>query len=152
HPWKPPDPRTRRLRIYALDPSYALQQSTVELSEIALEIPWDQTLQPGPVDEYLEVIDYDPSSRCFYEPVDLNDPKLLIQGGLSPSPGNPLFHQQMTYAVARKTIEVFEDALGRRIFWNGPPFIRPKVPGANRPRRPAANDDVFVQRLRIYPH
>src|SRR5262249_3245621 len=155
-PWTPPAPRMRRLRVYALDPSYALQQSTVGLSQIALEVLWETDLKPGPVDEYLEVIDYDPASGCFYEPVDLNDRMLVVQDGLSPAPGNPRFHQQMVYAVARKTIDIFESALGRRIFWTGPPMgvwnkgliEKEKVQRYHDP----PDDDVFVQRLRIYPH
>ncbi|MCX6630315.1 MAG: S8 family serine peptidase, partial [Candidatus Solibacter sp.] len=157
--WSPPSPATRCLRIYALDPSYALQKSTVGLAETTLEVPWDEKLAPGPVDEYLEVVDYDPSSQCFYEPVNLNDPKLLAQDGLRPSPGNPLFHQQMVYAVARKTIDVFETALGRKVFWTGPPLdiqragLRTQPTEEKRQRyRQAADDGVFVQRLRIYPH
>ena len=159
NPWEPQNPRTRRLHVYALDPSYALQRSTVALAEAAVEVPWDETLAPGPVDEYLEVVDYDPSSQCFYEPVDLNHPKLLVQDGLRPSPGNPLFHQQMVYAVARKTIDIFESALGRKIFWTGPPLdlrnknLRTPVTKEQQKRyRLSADDDTFVQRLRIYPH
>jgi Subtilase family len=159
NPWTPPDPATRRLRIYALDPSYALQRSTAALAETTLEVPWDKSLAPGPVDEYLEVVDYDPSSECFYAPVNLNDPKLLAQDGLRPSPGNPLFHQQMAYAVARKTIDIFETALGRKVFWTGPPLdlqrvgLRTPPTAEKRLRyRQSADDDVFVQRLRIYPH
>lgn len=34
----------------------------------------DAGLSPGPIGEYLEVIDYDPASRCFYAPVDVNSP------------------------------------------------------------------------------
>ncbi|MFL6390414.1 MAG: S8 family serine peptidase [Terriglobales bacterium] len=155
-PWTSPIPKTRRLRIYALDPSYALQRSTISLSQIALEVPWETDLKPGPVDEYLEVIDCDPSSDCFYEPVDLNDEKLVVQDGLSPSPGNPLFHQQMVYAVARKTIDLFESALGRRIFWTGPPLAIWNKGLLNDKTvelyRNAADDSIFVQRLRIYPH
>ncbi len=159
NPWTPQNPRTRRLHVYALDPSYALQRSTVALAEAAIEVPWDESLAPGPVDEYLEVVDYDPSSQCFYEPVDLNHPKLLVQDGLRPSPGNPLFHQQMVYAVARKTIDIYESALGRKIFWTGPPLdLRHKnlrkamTKEQQRRYRLSADDDVFVQRLRIYPH
>jgi hypothetical protein len=155
-PWTPPVPKTRRLRVYTLDLSYAVQQSTVALSQIALEIPWETDLKPGPVDEYLEVIDYDPASGCFYEPVNLNDTMLVVQDGLSPSPNNPLFHQQMVYAVARKTIDIFESALGRRIFWTGPPLALWNKGLIEKEKvqlyRNAADDSIFVQRLRIYPH
>ncbi|MEO8130054.1 MAG: S8 family serine peptidase, partial [Bryobacteraceae bacterium] len=159
NPWVPQNPRSRRLHVYALDPSYALQRSTVALAEASIEVPWDESLAAGPVDEYLEVVDYDPSSGCFYEPVDLNHPKLLVQDGLRPSPGTPLFHQQMVYAVARKTIDIFESALGRKVFWTGPPLdLRKKnlrTPASLQQQqryRLAADDDTFVQRLRIYPH
>ena len=97
----------------------------------------------GPIGEYLEVIDVDPASGCFYEPVDLDDPNVLAQSGLAPSEGTPQFHQQMVYAVASLTIRNFERALGRRCLWRpGPP-----PPGAH-----PKNDSVFVSRLRVYPH
>ena len=32
NPWAPQNPRTRRFHVYALDPSYALQRSTVALA------------------------------------------------------------------------------------------------------------------------
>lgn len=79
-------------------------------------MPWED-LRPGPVGEYVEVVDYDPPSRCFYAPVDLNHPAILAQNGLSPSEGNPQFHQQLVYAVAMTTIDRFERALGRKAFW-----------------------------------
>jgi hypothetical protein len=59
---------------------------------------------PGPVGEYLEVIDYDPTGQCFYEPVALDDPRLLAQDGPPPNGGTTQFHQQMVYAVAQLTI------------------------------------------------
>ena len=71
------------------------------------------------------MIDYDPASGVFYEPVDLNDPNLLAQDGLPPSVGNPQFHQQMVYAVIMTTILHFEQALGRVMLW-APRVIRDK--------------------------
>ena len=141
-----PPPAFRRLRIYAFDPSLGTQLEMAVLNQATVKIPWerngtvDNTLQPGPVGEYVEVVDYDPASGCFYEPVDLNDPHLLAQDGLAPSEGNPKFHQQMVYSVAMTTIRHFERALGRRALWS--------------PRRKVAGKhvDAFVRRLRIYPH
>jgi hypothetical protein len=136
------EPPHRHLRGYALEPSLAVRLTTAPISQVTFTVPWEP-LQPGPVGEYLEVIDFDPAARCFYEPVDLDDPKLLAQDGLAPSEGTPQFHQQMVYAVAALTIRNFERALGRRVLWApGPP-----PPGAN-----AKNDSHYVQRLRIYPH
>ena len=112
-----PVPPYRPLRVYTYDPSMKTRLETAMINETTLQIPWETTLGPGPVGEYLEVIDYDPASDCFYEPVDLNDPHILAQDGLSPSEGNPQFHQQMVYAVAMATIANFEKALGRKALW-----------------------------------
>ena len=141
-PWSPPTPAYRMLRGFAVDPSLATQLDTVTFSEITFKVPWEG-LRPGPVGEYLEVIDIDPASGCFYEPVDLDDPRLLGQNGLAPSEGTPQFHQQMVYAVASLTIRNFERALGRRVLWRpGPPDKKSR----------AKDDSMFVRRLRIYPH
>ncbi len=112
------------------------------------DVPWeagpanDNLLMPGPVGEYVEVVDVDPASNCAYDPVDLNDPILLAEGGLPPSEGNPQFHQQMVYAVAMRVIETFEDALGRRALFAERPMGEGAVRGSSR----------YVPRLRIYPH
>ena len=141
---KPPIPKPSRrpLRVYTYDPSLGARLQTLDLNETIIDVRWEEDLQPGPVGEYLEVIDIDPASRCCYAPIDLNHPHLLTQSGLSPSEANPQFHQQMTYAVAMRTIEHFEHALGRVALW-APRRVR-DVNG--RPR------DRFVRKLRIYPH
>ena len=112
----PPEPPFRRLRGFALDPSLSTELETAAISQITFHVPWEK-LDPGPVGEYLEVVDVDPASGVAYEPVDLNHPFLLAQDGLPPSEGNPQFHQQMVYAVAMQTIRHFEQALGRRVLW-----------------------------------
>jgi hypothetical protein len=139
-------PAFRKLRIYAFDPSLGTQLETAVLNQATVKVPWERSdgaaslLSPGPVGEYLEVVDYDPASGCFYAPVDLDDPYLLAQDGLAPSEGNPLFHQQMVYAVAMTTIRNFERALGRVALWS--------------PRHKVGDRfvDAYVRRLRIYPH
>jgi hypothetical protein len=136
------EPGMRRLRVYGFDPSLSNRLDTAQLNEATIEIPWDTDvthrgqLTKGPVGEYVEVVDHDPATGCFYAPVDLNDPFLLASDGLAPAEGNPQFHQQMAYAVSMRTIHNFETALGRKAFW-----------------APAnADGSGFVQRLRIYPH
>lgn len=94
-----PDPVQRKLRIFALDPSVAARTETAGIGEITIPIPWEKNLLPGPVGEYIEVVDADPASGFFYKPVDLNDGPILAQNGLAPSEVNPQFHQQMVYAV-----------------------------------------------------
>ena len=124
----------------------------VSVHEATLTVPWDdepataEPLRPGPVGEYLEVVDVDPASNRVYDPVDLNDKMLLAQNGLAPSEGNPQFHQQMVYAVAMTTIGHFERALGRRALW-APRYGERK--GADGDTTLKAYE---VPRLRIYPH
>ena len=138
---KTPNPPCRRLRAFAFDPILSRQLETYEVNLVTIEVPWEDDVDYGPTDSYLEVVDYDPASQAFYAPVYLNEPKLLAQDGLPPSEGNPQFHQQMVYAVARKTIEHFEQALGRRALWSS--------------RHTLVNgiyEEEYVERLRIYPH
>nr|WP_295828765.1 S8 family serine peptidase [uncultured Azospirillum sp.] len=141
-PKEPPPPR-RRLRAYALDPSVAKSLSSVAVNEAVLSVPWEEPLHPGPVGEYLEVVDLDPASNRLYDPVDLNEPKLLAQDGWPPSEGNPQFHQQMVYAVAMTTIGHFEEALGRKALW---------APRRTKAADGGPGDSYAVPRLRIYPH
>jgi len=135
-------PLRRRLRTFAFDPSLATDPSVALINEAVLDLRWEDDLRPGPIGEYVEVVDVDPASRCAYAPVDLNHPYLLPQDGLAPSEGNPQFHQQMAYAVAMRTIESFEEALGRTALWS-PRWVHDANGGGRA---------EYVQRLRIYPH
>ena len=155
----------RRLRVYSVDPSLASRIKTRKINEILIDTPWEakhsgrtrdaivsphdaeeqekfkqSSLEPGPVGEYVEVIDHDPASGVFYVPVDLNDPRLLASNGLSPSESDPQFHQQMVYAVAMATIHRFIQAFGRPVFWS------------NHVDKSDGYVAQFVRRLRIYPH
>lgn len=134
-------PPVRRLRVYAFDPQASTKIDTAGINVATIELAWESEredeLRPGPVNDYLEVIDVDPVSGQFYDPVDLNHPYVLAQDGLAPSEGDPRFHQQMVFAVAMKTIRAFERALGRRMFW--------------APLKKATGYEP-VKRLRVYPH
>lgn len=171
-----PPPDYRLLRAYAFDPTLDTQLSTAPITQVTIPTRWEP-LQPGPIGEYLEVIDIDPASGCVYSPVDLNHPHLLAQNGLAPSEGDPRFHQQMVYAVAMNIINRFELALGRPIFWSP---LRPRAnerpeeqdwfTAESRAQIDAAREkietgewyglterdllrrDRYVQRLRVYPH
>lgn len=136
-----PSPVKRRLRVFAFDPLLGTMLETMDLNETTLEVRWENELEPGPVGEYLEVVDIDPATGVCYASVDLNHPLPLSQSGLSPSEANPQFHQQMVYAVAMKTIQHFEHALGRVALW-APRLVRTDK----------GFDEYFVRRLRIYPH
>jgi hypothetical protein len=135
-------PTSRRLRIFAFDPSLTTRLETAAINEIVVDVPWEDNLQPGPIGEYVEVVDSDPASGTFYRPVDLDDRYLLAQDGLAPSESDPQFHQQMVYAVAMTTIRHFERALGRVAFWADRKLQMPD----------GKFHEQFVRRLRIYPH
>jgi hypothetical protein len=137
-----PRPNVRRLRIYSFDPALAAQYDLAGVSGVTIEVPWEEDLKPGPVGEYVEVIDVDPGSNAAYAPVDLNAPALLATDGLAPSESDPRFHQQMCYAVAMKTIDHFERALGRKALWSS---------HTHRTKDNKYHDN-YVARLRIYPH
>jgi hypothetical protein len=130
------------LRIYSFDPALAAQYDLAGMSGVTIEVPWEDNLKPGPVGEYVEVIDIDPGSQAAYAPIDLNTPALLATDGLAPSESDPRFHQQMCYAVAMKTIDHFERALGRKALWSS---------HAHRSEDGRVHEN-YVPRLRIYPH
>jgi hypothetical protein len=103
---------SRPLKAYAFDPT----QGKTLGNYMTINLDYEDLL-PGPIGKHLMVIDYDASNKCYYAPVDLDDPVILLAGGLDPSETNPQFHQQMVFAVASETIRRFEFALGRRIKW-----------------------------------
>lgn len=126
-------PPFRPLRIYAFDPT--LGRTLGNYMEV--DVPYEK-LKPGPRGGYLDVIDYDVTNKCYYNPVDLDAQRVLLRNGLDPSESDPQFHQQMVYAVASETIKRFEYALGRSIRWS---FDKTGV-----------RDDSGRAKLRIFPH
>ena len=138
---KPPMPPCRCLRCYAFDPLASADLNTADVNLVTLEVRWEEGLQPGPVGEYVEVIDELPNGKRL-PGVDLSHPHLLATHGLTPSEANPQFHQQMVYAVIMKTIGHFEKALGRPVIWSS--------------RYPRSADgsvhEQYTPRLRVYPH
>jgi hypothetical protein len=137
------NPPYRRVRVYAVDPSLSARLDTAGINEVTLKVRWEKMEKKGPVGEYLAVEDVEDigAKKIRYDPVNLNDPRLLAQDGWAPSEGNPQFHQQMVYAVAMKTIEHFEKALGRPVLW------RPRPNPDN-----ASDDSGFVRQLAVRPH
>jgi len=140
-------PAYRYLRGFALDPGFSTRLDTATINQVVYRIPFEW-VEPGPIGEYLEVMDWDPASGCWYDPIDLGSEEVASQQGLTPSEGNPRFHQQFVYTVAMKTITHFERALGRKVIW--------------KPRRMDGPDDEplakgdplyrYVPRLRVHPH
>jgi len=121
------------LKAYAFDPTHGRALGNYMTIDVRYE-----PLRRGPQGKYLSIIDYDTTNQVYYQPVNLDDPAVLIRGGLDPAESDPQFHQQMVYAVASETIRRFEMALGRSIRWS---FTR----GARSGREDG-------ECLRIYPH
>jgi hypothetical protein len=107
--YKPKTPARRPLKIYASDP---LLDKAIG-NRITIDIP-NEELSPGPRGERIAVIDYDAVHKRYYKQVNLDDPALLMQSGIDPTESDPCFHQQMVYAVSMKTLENFDNALGRK--------------------------------------
>jgi hypothetical protein len=103
-------PLFRWLKVYAFGPSRGRAGGNVRSIPVRYE-----KLAPGPVGERIAVVDYDSTRDCFYDPVDLDDPLIAINGGLDPSESDPHFHQQMVYAVVSESLRRVEVALGRTI-------------------------------------
>jgi hypothetical protein len=110
-----PAPTRRELRAFAFDP----MSTRLSGRFLTVDIPFEQNLRPGPAGELVQVVDYDPTRRIWYQPVDLDDRFILAQRGLRPSESDPRTHQQIVYAIAMSVIERFERFGGRRFRWLG---------------------------------
>jgi hypothetical protein len=128
-----PKPVTRPLAVYAFDPTVGRRLH----NNMTVSVPYE-TLHPGPIGRKVAVIDYDASNKRYYQPVDLDDPHVLLGNGMAPSESDPRFHQQMVYAVVSSTIARFEFALGREVRW--------------RPTAGTRTDTPFRSHLRVFPH
>jgi hypothetical protein len=136
-----PTPLTRSLNVYAVDPSVGKYSA----NETIVRVPWEP-LEPGPTGKKVAVIDYDAAGKCYYPPIDLEDRLLLANHGLDPSEGDPRFHQQMVYAIASRTIHMFEVALGRDIHWRR----ADRFGDSQKDNDLRKKDDIQV--LKLYPH
>ncbi|MDT7768805.1 MAG: hypothetical protein QOI30_1813 [Mycobacterium sp.] len=137
-----PLPPTRSLQVYAVDPSAGKYSG----NHVTVQVPWEP-LHAGPTGRKIAVIDYDATNKCYYPPIDLEHPWLLANDGLNPTEADPRFHQQMVYAIASRTIQMFEVALGREIHWRR----------ADRFGDSAENDAALQKRddirvLKLFPH
>ena len=125
------EPIYRPLKIFTLDPS----ASRLDGAIATLKVPYE-SLEPGPRGAVFEVDNDDGFQRN--KRVDLDDPLIVMNGGLDPTPSDPRFHQQMVYGVASSVYATFRVALGRHVTWsfasrdNGPArlLLRPHgLPG-----------------------
>jgi hypothetical protein len=114
-----PHPRTRRLTIFAQDPSVRVKNRIVRAS---VDVPAEE-IGPGPWGYRVHVVDYDASTDTLYQPIDY--PPLDGSGDGDPFAKmtdaqllrTPAFHAQNVYAIVMRTLARFEFALGRRVPW-----------------------------------
>ena len=136
-------PAVRPLKAYAFDPS--------EGRYLGNEMTRERPLRASGARPDRRRIAVDRLRRrrqdLFYKPVDLDDPNVLIRGGVPPSESDPRFHQQMVYAVASDTIQHFESALGRRIHWRLDERVADE--DGQIPRGPSRETST---RLNLFPH
>ena len=128
---KPSDPLHRPLRIFALDPALPKLEGWVA----TVNVPYE-CLEPGFKGRLFEVDAHDGGNGADYQHLDLDDRAILLDDGRRPSPSDPLFHQQMVYAVSSLVYAAFKQALGRDLVWG---FRRAPADGRTRLRlRPYA--------------
>ena len=84
-------PKKRPLSVYAFDPSAGRLLG----NEMVLTVRYEP-LKPGPLGERFAVIDYDGGQKTLYSPVNLDDPVLLLRGGLEPTGVKPPIQMQHT--------------------------------------------------------
>jgi hypothetical protein len=108
------EPLVRPLRVYTLDPSVSDRLG----GTATVMVPYEK-LEPGPVGSLFRIVVDQAPAPLQAQALDLDDPYLLLSGGLSPTPSDGRFHLQMVYAVCTLTYAAFRRALGRDIAWAG---------------------------------
>ena len=109
---KPGEPSVRPLRVFTLDPSVSDRLGGFA----TVNVPYEK-LAAGPVGALFDVRCDRVPPPLTAEPLDLDDPLLLLSNGLTPTPSNGRVHLQMAYAVCSLTYAAFKRALGRDIGW-----------------------------------
>lgn len=124
-------PPTRKLTILAKDPGLRIGKNG-PMVFAAVDVP-AEILSRGPTGYRVKVVDYNASERRAYrdrqvyqdKDGNLIDPFACRAGEGRTDPAyqnrlisDPNFHAQNVYAVAMRTLGLFERALGRRVAWS----------------------------------
>jgi hypothetical protein len=118
------DPLVRPIRVFALDPSASVLEGAAAVASVPFE-----PLTPGPVGRLVRVVDDGYGAEPPRDPLDLDEHRLLVSQGCTPSVTDPAFRAQMAYAVCSLVHATFRRALGREVPWG---FERGGGPDANR--------------------
>lgn len=139
----PAAPSTRRLRGFSYDPLLAGDPEAMGTESLVLHLDWDDEsadgskLLPGPIGEYSEVVDCDPSSGSFYAPVD-ERPDLPPEkrGKLVPGPNGEYVRRLRPYPHAMRDANAYYDPRRKAVLFGYFP-ARSKPGGKVLPNGPA---------------
>jgi hypothetical protein len=117
---------TRKVTVFALDPSIRSKGARGEILRTQIEIP-NEYLEAGPRGYRAAIVDYDSSANTFH----LQSVKAQRTGASGDVPPDPFakkrdtellgsrdFHNFMAFSIVMKTLSRFEFALGRRLSWS----------------------------------
>ena len=112
-------PRHVEMTIIAQDPT--VTDAAGKILRTTVRVPASR-LEPGPRSSRFHVVDYDSTTGQLAPPADLTGPDGRYADRFAEVPdkqllADPAFHAQHVYAVAARTLAVFESALGRRLEW-----------------------------------
>ena len=128
----PDVPPTRKLTIIAKDPGLRIGGASGPLAMVQVSLPAEK-LTWGPTGYRVKVVDYNSSERKLYKAQKhYQDSKGALIDPFAPQKGetlldktyqarliaDPNFHSQNAYAIAMRTLGIFERALGRRVAWS----------------------------------
>jgi hypothetical protein len=103
--------------VLAQDPSVRREDGTILTASVS--VPWE-SLAAGPGGHRVQVIDYDATTHTMYKPVQVEDGDVPDPADDKEILGDPAFHARNVYALAMRTLNRFEYALGRRVSWGFP--------------------------------
>ena len=116
-PEEPPN-RWRELVILAQDPTVKLGDRAIRAK---VRVPRED-LMPGPRGHRFQVVDFDATNPARLENPVIDDDDLAQKAWLALDDGDliesPVFRAQNVYAIAARTLDTFEQALGRRVPWS----------------------------------
>jgi hypothetical protein len=125
-------PPTRKLTIIAKDPGLRLGGEGGPMAFFQVDLPAER-LSWGPTGYRIKVVDYNATEqRLYLTQKNYEDKKGSLIDPFAPAKGetlldpkfqqrllaDPNFHAQNAYAIAMRTLGMFERALGRRVPWS----------------------------------
>lgn len=101
--------------VVAQDPTVVGSDGSILKSQVWIS---PERMDPGPCGPRVHVIDYDSTTRRIRPPLKNCSPDGFFKEPTdSQILEHPGFRAHNTYAIAMKTLSVFEEALGRRVSW-----------------------------------